>query len=244
MSEERIIKVALTAEEIGVREASSEYEDKVESAAFKKVVIVDGEKLRIKDVEPQDGGCIAYVVAYRPEVKPVIETEDIQVDGIEQEKSEEEISEEDKENQLPESKAKEGPFGESTWEITVVEMCAILDMLALAEIYMQPPPNGKGLSPLIHAVNRLRSFFYACVGEFQIDEARKTADGKQIVQVDISNFLKTHYRAWSQEAQEVFAELARKQTGKTIVAARMVPGQGFNPKGGNPKGMLPNGFRG
>lgn len=219
MPDERIVTVSLTAEEIGVREANSEFEDKAAEAAFKKVVVVEGENTRVKDIEPSDGGYLVHVVCYKPSAKPVIE-----------EKVEPTVEDDDKKGLLPTSKAKEGPLKENVWEIDVVELCAALDLIALAELFMQPPPNGKGLNPALLSIYRLRSFLLSCVGDVQEDTKRTTADGKQVVSVVLSKEFLEHYKKWAAESHEEFAKIVGENAGKKIVQARMVPGSGFNPK--------------
>lgn len=224
MSNETVVQVKLTMEEIGTRVGSSEFEDKVAAAAFPKVVIADGESLRLKDIDVTEEGVIAHVVRYVPEEKPIVEIPEPQPE----EKPEES---EDRTGLLAESKAKKGPLEEQVWEIGVTEMCAIMDMLAMAETFMAPRPKGVGPTPLLHAVHRLRSFFYACVAVPKEGSERQTPDGKTIVSLEVVPEFWQHYRVWVEEAKEEFAEFAKQMAGRNVVAARIVPGQGFNPKG-------------
>lgn len=224
MSNETVVQVKLTMEEIGTRVGSSDFEDKVAAAAFPKVVIADGESLRLKDIDMTDEGVIAHVVRYVPEEKPIIE--------IPEPQPEEKAEDNEKEaGLLGESKAKQGPLEDQTWEVGIAEMCALMDMLAMAELFMAPRPKGNGPSALLHAVHRLRSFFYASVAVAKEGSERQTPDGKTIVSLEVVPEFWQHYRVWVEEAKEEFAEFARQTAGKNIVAARIVPGQGFNPKG-------------
>ena len=138
------------------------------------------------------------------------------------------------------SAAYEGPWADRKFEIDVVQMCAILDLVNYAMMISRPTDQG-GMGAITETLPRsLGVVNNLCIRNTCVidqDEIREAVESGRRVEIGLDDDFKQHFDSWMTESLALF----EKQFGsarKKVVQAKMMPGPGFDPRGGSGKGGL------
>jgi len=239
-------EIHFSRDEIPVSESSSRFESIVSQRVEEMLVSKGGDPswYRLADIGVDDDGYTVIMkridAALKEDVEEAMTLDDILREdvggGVEFDIDGEEVSPEvggDEESEVKPSAAYEGPWEERKFEMDIVQLCALMDMVNFCMTMAKPPPEGPGMitETLPRSLSVMNSFCIrnACViDEEKVREAVER--GKQLVISPDPDF-DQHFQNWMRESVELF----EKQYGaarKKVVQARMMPGAGFDPKGG------------
>ena len=116
------------------------------------------------------------------------------------------------------SVAWQGPLAGWTFEIGVIDLCAILDLMGFAQQLSQAT---HAISPTIaRSMHKLEMMLAETIGEPVEGGGTRPSEG----------FLE-HMNIWMKESTEMFDQVAKAQQRK-VVRAKMMPGPDFDPTGG------------
>ena len=234
------IQVGLKISEVGASPGDSSFEEKCLAAASKKAAeqVSEWEGIGLNDIDVLPEGVVVHLKREAPK-SPKVEVDMTPIaapDGgdwpVGEEISAEEV-------QAPvegppggfvtieDSEAYKGPLGEAKYELDVVDLCAMLDVMGFAQQIAQA---AGATSPTI--ARSMKKLEMTLAGHIAIDDPatkqRRPSD----------EFLQ-HMNNWMRESTEMF-EKAVSQGQKKVVRAQMVPGPDFDPTGGNlPPGAMP-----
>lgn len=225
------IKVNLSVAEVGVRPGDSAFEEKCLQAAQEKAVgvVSDWERVGLHDIEVDGDAVVVHL--RRSEAAPVPPpmpdsppAEDWPVgEPVEQPQSEEAApgpSSEEIFVSIEGSAAYEGPLGDRRFEVDIVDLCAMLDVMGFTQQIAQAA--GATSPTIARSLKKLEMMLAGYI-------ATEDAESKQKRPSD--EFLQ-HMNVWMKESSEMFEKVMAQQQ-KRVVRAQMVPGPNFDPTGAN-----------
>ena len=237
-------QVELSISEIGVGPGDSSFEAKCLAKAREKAselaaeMLAEWEGVGLRDIDVRSDDSV-YVILKR-EVPRAVEVEVAPTPPVEDggwPVGEEIAPEGEAEPQvegppegfvtIEDSEAYKGPLGDQRYEMDIVDLCAMLDVMGFAQ---QIAAAAGATSPTI--ARSMKKLEVTLAGHIAVDDPetqqRRPSD----------DFLQ-HMNSWMRESTEMF-EKAVAQGQKKVVRAQMVPGPDFDPTGGNlPPGAVP-----
>jgi len=252
MSEHKdVIEVFIGSNEIRSSEDSSKFEDEIKAKVEEHLVAdgIDPAFYRPADIVPHDGGYFIIMKFDRKKFDEVNKGDDEGVEFyIPEDQDGAELDLEtsgEGDHPLPErnsnprpSSAYDGAWSDRKFEIDVVQMCAILDVVNFAMEVSRPVEQGgmgaitETLPRSLGVVNNLCIKNTCLVDE---EEVRRSVEAGRPVELQLDDGFKEHFKKWVDESVALFEEQYGSHRRKKVVQARMMPGQGFDPRG---KGII------
>ena len=235
------IQVELTESDVGVAVGTSSFEERCFAVASEKSAdrVSEWEGVGLHDIDLRDDGTIIVSLKRdtpkvpKVDASPIPETQDGGWPVGEEIPAEEAQAPvegpPDGFVSIEDSEAYKGPLGDSKYEMDIVDLCAVLDVMGFAQHIAQA---AGATSPTI--ARSMKKLEVTLAGHITIDDP----ETKQRRPSD--DFLQ-HMNSWMKESTEMF-EKAVSQGQKKVVRAQMVPGPDFDPTGSNlPPGAVPGG---
>jgi hypothetical protein len=238
------VEISFLRDDIPVSETNSKFESIISLRAEEALVSMGGDPswYRLSDIGIDDVGYTVIMKkidgALREEVQGASYFDEAFDEGASNdvEFSLDEESPEvggDEESEVKPSAAYDGPWEERKFEMDIVQICALMDIVNFCMSMAKPPPEGPGMitETLPRSLSVMNNFCIrnACViDEEKVMEAVR--QGKQLAISPDPDF-DHHFQNWMKESIDLFEErhgAARKK----VVQARMMPGAGFDPRGG------------
>ena len=245
MSDEVVLKrsVEIPKSSTNVTETSPKFESTLLTMANQILEDegIDPSSYRLADIDIDEDSYIVRMAASVVSEETLdgschCENHDDRVEDHRYESSNEDLSSIEDPSQVKPSAAYDGPWEEKKFEMDIVQLCALMDIINFTMVVAKPPPEGPGMitETLPRSLAVLNNFCIKNVCIVDEDEIRKAVESGKQIQISPDPSFDDHFTKWMKESTDLFE---KQRVSKKIVQAKMMPGAGFDPKGGPGVGL-------